>query len=319
MKINEILQNVKKLGIAGHIRPDGDCVGSCMGLYNYINNNYPEIEVHVYLEETLSKFQYIKNIEKAEDKVNDSEFDLFIVCDLSDKERIGVAKEEFFKTENNFCIDHHISNNKFAKKNHVITGLSSTSELLYEMMDEEKIDLDTATALYTGIIHDTGVFKYESTTERTMTIAGKLISKGVDFPTIIDGGFYEKSYIQNQILGKAILESMLIIDKKCIVSSVSRADMAFYNVTPKDMGGIVEQLRLTEGVECAIFLYETDSMEYKVSLRSKKIIDVNAIAGYYGGGGHIRAAGCTMKGTMHDAINNISKLVEQQLKKANLV
>jgi phosphoesterase RecJ-like protein len=317
LKIADILKDRKKIGIAGHVRPDGDCVGSCMGLYNYILDNFKDIEVHVYLEDTLDKFNYIANIEKAEKIVTDKDFDLFISLDLGDIERLAVAKEAFLNTENTICIDHHTTSKRFAKVNHVISGISSTSEILYSMMEEEKISLNTATALYTGIIHDTGVFKYESTTEKTMNIAGKLMSKGVDFPTIIDSGFYEKSYLQNQILGRAMLESILILDGKCIFSVIRKDEMEFFGLSPADLGGIVEQLRLTEKVECAIFLYEIEPLEYKVSLRSKKIVDVNQIAAYFGGGGHIRAAGCTMKGTVHDAVNNITKHIEKQLLKLN--
>ena len=90
--------------------------------------------------------------------------------------------------------------------------------------------------------------------------------------------------------------------------------MDFYGITPNELGGVVEQLRLTSGVECAIFLYEVEYMDFKISLRSKKYLNVNEIAEYFGGGGHKRAAGCTFKGTVHDAINNILQRIDEQLK-----
>ena len=89
--------------------------------------------------------------------------------------------------------------------------------------------------------------------------------------------------------------------------------MDFYNVGKEDMDGVVDQLRLTKGTECAIFLYETGDMEFKVSLRSKRYIDVSKIAVHFGGGGHIRAAGFTMNGTMHDIVNNITEQIELQI------
>ncbi len=313
MKLEDILVNVKKMAIAGHVRPDGDCVGSCMGLYNYITENYSDIEVHVYLEEITENFNYIYNVDKIENEVKDKDFDLFMSIDVSDSERIGVAKNEFFATENNINIDHHISNRNFGKVNHVLPGVSSASEVVYDMLDDSKISINTATALYTGIVHDTGVFKYKSTTAHTMCVAGRLIDKGIDFPSIIDKGFYENTYNQNQILGRALLESILILDKKCIFSVVSQEEMEFYGVSTKELGGIVEQLRLTKGVECAILMYESAPMKYKVSLRSKDFIDVNAVASYFGGGGHVMAAGCEMKGTSHDVINNLCRRIEEQL------
>ena len=129
---------------------------------------------------------------------------------------------------------------------------------------------------------------------------------------IIDNSFYKKSYVQNQILGRALLESVLFYDGKCIFSSVTRDEMDFYGVTGRELGGIIEQLRLTDGVEVAIFLYETGDNEYKVSLRSKKEIDVSRIAACFGGGGHIRAAGFNAKGTVYEIVNRIGEMIEQQ-------
>lgn len=312
MKIHDKLNNVKKLGIAGHVRPDGDCVGSCMGMYNYVIDNYKDIETHVFMEEPGDKFNYIANINKIETEIHDKDFDLFIIIDVSDKSRIGVATDAFNSAKNTLCIDHHISNVGIANENIVIPTASSASEVVYDMLDEDKISKNTAEALYTGIIHDSGVFKYSSTSEHTMNVAGKLITKGFNFQAIIDDGFYSKSYIQNQVLGRALLESIMFFDGKCIVSSLSRELIDFYGVTPKELGGIVEQLRLTRGVECAMFLYETEEMEYKVSLRSNNFIDCNEVVSSFGGGGHIRAAGCTMRGTAHDVINNLSQKIEQQ-------
>lgn len=312
MKIHDKLINVKKLGIAGHVRPDGDCVGSCMGMYNYIVDNYKDIETHIYMEQPGEKFDYIANIDKIEEEVKDSGFDLFIILDVSDKSRIGVATNAFNEATNTLCIDHHISNYGIANENVVIPSASSASEVVYDLLEDDKISKNTAEALYTGIIHDSGVFKYSSTSEHTMNIAGKLMNKGFNFQEIIDDGFYAKSYIQNQILGRALLESILFLNGKCIFSSLSRELMDFYGVTPKELGGIVEQLRLTRGVECAVFIYQTDEMEYKVSLRSNSIIDCNEVVSSFGGGGHVRAAGCTMRGTAHDVINNLSEKIEQQ-------
>lgn len=314
MKLSEKIQNVQSIAIAGHIRPDGDCVGSCMGLYNYLIENYPEKKVSVYMENPGNGFSYISHISDIKEEADTEDVDLFILLDVSDVARIGVAGEMFSRCENTLCIDHHISNQGLAKENVIKCNASSASEVLFELLDEEKISKSVAEALYTGIIHDSGVFKYSSTSENTMNIAGKLMSKGIDFQTIIDEGFYSKSYRQNQILGRALLESIVFFEGKCIFSVISAKDMEFFGVGPKDLGGIVEQLRLTDGVECAILLYEIAHLEYKVSLRSKKCLDVNKVAGYFGGGGHVRAAGCTMEGTAHDVINNLAERIDQEFK-----
>ena len=145
-----------------------------------------------------------------------------------------------------------------------------------------------------------------------MDICGRLMSFGFDFPKIIDETFYERTYVQNQILGRSILESIIFMDGKCIASAIDRKTMDFYGATSKDLEGIVNQLRYTKGVDCAIFMYESGPLEYKVSMRSNGVIDVSKIATTLGGGGHVRAAGFTMTGRYHDIINNISDMIEKQ-------
>ncbi len=109
------------------------------------------------------------------------------------------------------------------------------------------------------------------------------------------------------------MESIRFMNGSCIVSAIDKKTMDFYNVSSQDFEGIVSQLRNIKGVDCAIFMYETDLQEYKVSLRSNEKVDVAKIAASFGGGGHMRAAGCSMKGTFHDCVNNLSRYIEMQL------
>lgn len=317
--ILEYIEDAKTIGIAGHVRPDGDCVGSCLALYFYLKKNLPEnVTIDLYLEpipEKLCKY-WDSSIIKQENREG-IQYDLFIALDSGSPDRLGFALEYFDRATRTINIDHHISNVKFANTNVVKDMASSTCEVLFDLFDYDKVDEDIAKALYLGIIHDTGVFKHSNTTEKTMRIAGKLIAKGVPFTQMIDETFYLKNYRQNQILGRCLLESILILNGKCIVSSVSRKMLEFYEATSADLDGIIDQLRITQGVEVAIFLYETDLHEYKVSMRSNELVDVRKIATYFGGGGHIRAAGCTMHGTIHDVVNNLSAHIEYQLSNQN--
>ena len=316
MNVLEELKGAETVGITGHIRPDGDCIGSCMGLYSYLKDNCPQLDVTVYLETPGSEFHYIRDIDKIQ-TIPDikKKYDVFFVLDCSSLDRIEPFHNCFENAKKTVCIDHHISNGSFADVNVVDAQASSACEVLYRTLEDDKISKDTAACIYTGIVHDTGVFKYSSTSAQTMLIAGKMMEKGGPVPLDIlmkYNSFYAKTYIQNQILGRALLESVLFYDGKCIFSLVTQDEMNFYGVTGSQLGGIVEQLRLTEGVEVAIFLYQTGEEEYKVSLRSKKVIDVSKIAMHYGGGGHIRAAGFTANGAVHDIINNIGARIEEQ-------
>ena len=315
-KITSELKDVKTVGIAGHIRPDGDCVGACMGLYLYLKANYPEIQTDVYLEEPKAGFSFIKDLDQIKTEYDESrKYDVFFILDTSEKNRIGVAIAGYESAGKTICIDHHISNKGFGEVNIIEPDISSASELLYTLLDKEKIPVEAAEAIYTGIVHDTGVFQYACTSPETMEIAAELMRKGIDGNEIIDKTYYEKTYVQNQILGRALLESMLILDKRCIVSVIRKKSMEFFQAKPSDLEGIVSQLRLTKGVEVAMFLHETEAQKFKVSLRSKGKVDVSRIAQYFGGGGHVRAAGVTMQGSSHDVINNITEQIAVQLDK----
>lgn len=317
-KISEMLDAVRTVGIAGHIRPDGDCVGSCMAVRLYLEENFPQLErVDVYLEEIPSSYHLLEGTDRIiHDCSRPFEYDLFIALDCGDARRLGDAARYLESAKHTVCYDHHISNTGYADENYIFPDSSSTAEVVYHIMEDEKISLAVARALYMGIVHDTGVFQYSCTKPETLETAANLLRKGVDGNYIIDTTCMEKSYVQNQILGRALLESIMVLDGTCIISAVKLKDMKFYGVKPADLDGIVSQLRLTRGVETALFLNEIGNQEYKVSMRSKEIVDVSEIARYFGGGGHVRAAGCTMQGSFYDVVNNLTKHIEKQMKAA---
>ncbi len=314
LKLDEILQGVKRAGIAGHVRPDGDCTGSCLALYQYLRMYYPEVSTDVYLEEIPNSFHMLTGADEIRHELpEDTGYDVFFALDCGDTKRLGFAGTLFEQAKKTVCIDHHVSNLAFADVNQIVPDASSTSELIYDLLEKERITKEIAEALYLGIVHDTGVFQYSCTKPSTMEAAAELLRKGIDGPKIIEKTFYEKTYAQNQVLGKALLESICLMDGKVIFSYITKKSMNFFGVKAKDLEGIISQLRVTTGVEAAIFLYELESGEFKVSLRSKEKVDVSKVAQYFGGGGHVRAAGLTFRGTVHDAVNNIVGQVALQL------
>lgn len=312
--LSDILKGKKRIALSGHVRPDGDCVGSSMGLYLYLTEQFPEIEVDLYLEKIPASFSIISRTEEIRHTLSEeTAYDLFICLDCGDEQRLGPFAPLLRQAAHTVCIDHHVSNDAFAELNYIRPEASSTSELVYTLLEDEKISKACAEALYMGIAHDTGVFQYSCTSPETMEAAAQLLRKGIDGSEIIEKTYFEKTYIQNQILGRALLESMLVLEKQVVVSVVSRKEMKFFEAVPSDLEGIVAQLRQTKGVEVAIFLHETDTREYKVSLRSKGKVNVSSIAQYFGGGGHVRAAGVTMKGSAHDVINNLLRQIDTDI------
>ena len=316
MNILKEVKGAKTIGISGHIRPDGDCIGSTMGLYLYLLKACPEADIQVFIEKPADIFGCISRVDEihTDFETDVDTFDVFIVLDASG-DRIGDARKYFDGAVKKINIDHHISNKGCGDVNYIVPDASSACELVYDVIEDKSlIDVEIAKALYIGMVHDTGVFQYSNTSPKTLRTAAELISFGFDFSKLIDETFYEKTYVQNQILGRALLESIMFMDGRCIVSMVDKKTMNFYHVVPHDLDGIVNQLRYTKGVDCAIFMYQLDTLEYKVSLRSNGGVDVAKVAAYFGGGGHIKAAGVTMKGTFHDIVNNLSTQIAEQIK-----
>ena len=308
------LEGVQTVAIAGHVRPDGDCVGSCLATYNYIKDNYPKIEVALYLQPIPNIFKFLSRADEIMHSCEeDKTYDLFIAQDCGDLKRLGDAAKYFETAKKTICVDHHVSNDNFADENYIFPYASSASELVFGLIGEKSITKKIAECIYVGMVHDTGVFQYSCTSAKTMEIAGKLMEMGIDFSKIVDETFYTKTFEQNQILGKALLNSRLLLDGKMIASFITMEEMKQYHVLPKHLDGIVNQLRVTKGVEAAVFLYENEDGSYKVSTRSNGLVNVAELAVRFGGGGHERAAGFSMEGTPEDLINMVACEIEKQL------
>jgi phosphoesterase RecJ-like protein len=227
--------------------------------------------------------------------------------------RLGRAADYFEAARHTFCVDHHVSNQSFAEENYIFPDASSTCELVYEIMDKSNITLPIAECLYTGMVHDTGVFQYSCTSKKTMEIAGTLMEMGIDYPKIVDETFYTKTFAQNKILGQALLNSRLYLDGSCIVSAITRKEMEQFDVLPKHLDGIVNQLRITKGVRVALFLYENEDGSWKGSLRVNGEFNVADVAVCLGGGGHVKAAGFTIEGPLDTVVARVLQEISARL------
>lgn len=312
--LDSYLLGKRTVGIAGHVRPDGDCAGSTLAIYNYICDNYPDTFVRLYLEPIPNIFKFLQ---RSEEIVNacteDIEFDLFIALDCGDTGRLGNAAKYFEGAKHTLCIDHHVSNQSFAEENYIFPEASSTCELVYELMDKSRITKQIAECLYTGMVHDTGVFQYSCTSAKTMNIAGQLMETGIDYPKIVDETFYTKTFEQNQVLGQALLNARLFLDGRLIVSVISAEEMDRYGVLPKHLDGIVNQLRITKDVAVAAFLYENGDGTFKGSLRANGDFNAAEVAAGFGGGGHVKAAGFSIEGPAEEAVSRVVRAIEEKL------
>lgn len=315
MNLLEEIGSAKSVAIAGHIRPDGDCISSTLAVYGYLKNARPDMKITVFTQDNPPTiFSYLKGYDEMNLTYSPKEkYDVFIALDVSSIDRLGESVYFFDAADKTICVDHHETNPGLADVNEIRPKASSTCEVLYNLFEKQYIDDAVAECLFTGIVHDSGVFQYSNMSRESFNIVGELVEYGFDGPKIIQDTFYVKSYVQNQILGRALLESILFMDGKCIVSMVDRKMMDFYNVLPKHLEGIVNQLKNTRGVEVAIFMYEMGTQRFKVSMRSNGGVNVATVATVFGGGGHERAAGVEMNGTYYDVINALSKEIEKQM------
>lgn len=317
--MNELVRQIcsaKKIGVAGHIRPDGDCIGSCCALYHYIKDNFltEEQQLIVYMEGIAPQFYLLDGLQEFVSDVTQLDgCDLFISLDCASVDRLGKAEEYFDKAQNTILVDHHISNTSYAQHCIVDAEASSACEVLFGLMDADKISLSCAKAIYLGIVHDTGVFKHSNTKRRTMEIAGLLLEKGVSSSAIIDGTFFEKSYLQTQLLGRCLMESVLYLQDKVIVSVVPLSMKKVYGAVSSDFDGVIDNLRVTRGIEVAILMTEEEENKFKVSMRSNHEVNVSEIAQSFGGGGHVKAAGCNMSGSATSILEKLINAISIQL------
>lgn len=315
INLDEELGKVNRVAITGHIRPDGDCTGSTLGVYNYIIDNFKNIEACVYIETPGNEFSYIPHIDLVKNEYDGkTEYDLLIVCDCGAQNRFEPFAGLIEKSKRVLCIDHHVGNSGFADVTVVVEDYSSTCELVYDCMDLDKISQNTAICLFTGLVTDTGSFKYQCVTPKTHMVAANLMEKGINHTSIMDSCMSTHTFAQNQVIGKALSTSRLILENRVIVSYFTKEQMDEYHVIGRDMGVVIDELRTTAGTEVAVFLYEVEKGQFKISFRSRDFIDVSKICRMYGGGGHIKAAGCTIEGNPEEIIQRITLNLLEQFK-----
>ena len=325
--IAQAVRGAATIGISGHEKPDGDCVGSCLGLAHYLRNRFPDARVDVFLE--MPPRELLENIPGAEGictsfETDIASYDVFIICD-SAKERTKGAERMFDAAKRKINIDHHISNPGCGEINCVDAEASSACELVYDLIRAaggeaeaaDPVTREIAQALYIGMVTDTGVFRFSNTSRHTMEAAGDLMTYGFDHAKIVREVFYEKSYVQQRMIARALTGSSLHFGGRVIVSRINREDILEEGAARDDLEGASAQLMLTRGCVCAAFLHEQEKDEYRVSLRSTGEADVSRIAESFGGGGHMRAAGCTLKAQGKEAEAAILSAIGRELSRSS--
>ncbi|MDR2939470.1 MAG: bifunctional oligoribonuclease/PAP phosphatase NrnA [Clostridiales bacterium] len=308
--ILEIIKPYNEIIIAGHIKPDGDAVGACLALAMICNKIGKQPKI------ILDKFTDRYNIIPGEENIftgdcNEIKPDVFISLDCGDVRRLNEKAADLFnRSKVTINIDHHISNTNFAQYNYVET-LSSTCELVYKLFIQFIIfDKDIASAIYAGVIYDTGGLRYKNTTPETVSIVANLMSLGIDHSELYSSIMTRYSY--NEIMSVAKGVQNLIIDGDVAFSFFTIGEMKELNVDVTDLDYIITYMMNIDNICTGVFIYETEENIFKVSLRSK-VINVSELAKSFGGGGHVNAAGCTLSGSKNEVYAIIKTKIQEEI------
>lgn len=311
-QLNDIIKASKNILIISHLNPDGDTLGSMCGLYSGIKDNFKKKADMLVMSKVPAIYEflpYIKEAKHISEFDNSREYDLVINVDVASYDRMCDAAVFFERAAYTVNLDHHKTNESYAKLNFVEADASSTGEVLYGIMKDMdwSVNLDTAVCLYTAILTDTGSFRFDNTSPRALNFASELVEKGVK-PSQIYKYCYESNskelvMFQAYCISKAVFED----DNKIVYTIVYKKDMEKFNAGEDCTEGLTERLRAIITTEVAFVVKQLNANTSKISMRSKNI-DVAEICSVFGGGGHKLAAGCVIKANPQDAVK---KLLEE--------
>ena len=305
--VTEKIASERDFIIIGHVNPDGDTLGSGLALLLALQKmgKSAVFVVDGVLPDKLkfmTKYAEVRDFDTFEDRT----YGCAIAVDVSNFSRLGRFQRIFESNGNTIVIDHHTTNEGFGAQN-LVLSYGATGQIVLEILDELGVPVDEkiANLLYAAICTDTGNFTYSNTDESVLLAAARLCGLGADIPFLNERIYRERSFGATRLIGKAIERMALLEEGKISFTYVLLTDYGVVGAKPEDTDELVNYAREVEGVEIAVFLREVDSGIFKASLRSKKYADVSALAGEFGGGGHIFAAGCTVEGDINTAAGSI--------------
>lgn len=327
--VQNLLSTPKKIAIIPHRNPDGDALGSTLGLYHVLKqlnhdvkvispNDFPDFIAWLPGSETVEIFE--KNKEVTTEFLNTS--DLIFTLDFNALHRTGdLMADVLTKVKVPFImIDHHQMPDDYALVTISDVNFGSTCELLYHFLVDLElnslINKDAATCIYTGIVTDSGSFKFKKTTGNTHRVVADLIDLGVDNPMVHADLFSTNSYSRLQLLGRALENLKVLPQHKTAYTTISQKELYEFNFQKGDTEGIVNYGLSIKGIDfAAIFIENKDEGIIKISFRSEGNFDVNEFARkYFNGGGHINAAGGKSLVSLTETVNQFVSILAEENK-----
>lgn len=315
--IKKAIQKFNRFLISSHINPEGDSIGSQIALALLLKRLGKSVVI-VNESPVPQILRFINGTENVlKEMPRDFDFQAAIILDCPDMSRLGKVSKCVREDHVIFNIDHHVSNENFGKYNWVDTDVSSAGEMIFELFKtfKMKIGYDEAVCIYVAIMTDTGSFRYKNTFARTHAITAELLDKGVE-PYDIYGRIYETTTLEDtHLLAEALQTLKKTDDGKIAWLWITKDMLKKTKASLEGTEGIINFARSIEGVEIAILFRETGTKDrIKVSFRSKGKVDVNKLASFFKGGGHVTASGCTVFGKMDEAEKKVLDKARGMLK-----
>lgn len=309
-----LVRRSHSIAIFSHVNPDGDSIGVGLGLQRGLRS--AGHETCFAISDPLPQiFEYLPDVDTIQHSLPDRDFDLFLVADCGDIQRVGRLYEENerrFRRTPILNLDHHDSNTMFGMVNYVDITAASSSELAFNLLEELKVAIDgaTATSFLTGIINDTGSFQHSNTDARVLQIASSLRHYGGDLEQSAFEMFRAKPLSTAKLWGLVLATLRLDEERGIVWAHMTPAMAREAGAATDESEGVVDYMSGIREATIAAFLKEREPGIVRVSLRSHGL-DVSQICSTFGGGGHIRAAGCTIHGTLREAEQQISQVFDE--------
>jgi phosphoesterase RecJ-like protein len=315
--ISNALRDARTVGVASHIRPDADALGSTIAFALWLRDCGKEVTA--YNEEgSTSKFHYLPCHEIVSlPPATPQQFDVFVALDTSVKNRLGTVNKAIAPGTTILNIDHHISNENYGDVNFIDASAPATGQILLEFFQHvgARVSAEMATNLFAAISTDTGSFQYAGTNERTFAAASHLIGCGVDVPGLSRAMYDSQPRRRFELLRHALNTAEFHCDDRIATFSLPMDLVERLKVLPEDNEGIIDHLRSIDGVEAAVFFEELPEGKVRVSARSKfPRIDVCKVCKQFEGGGHAMAAGARVDGTLAQVKNDFLKALSDEIR-----
>jgi phosphoesterase RecJ-like protein len=317
MDAKELVQRARNVIVCAHINPDGDTLGSMLGMYHVLTaaGKYVQRACH---NTAPPQFEFLPGHEGVGPAIPDRPWDLIICHDASDVQRFGSVWEQhqdLFERVPSICIDHHITNSGWATVNLIDTSAAATAEIVYWFARElgYPITPEAATCILTGIFTDSGSFQFQATSPRTLRAAADLVEVGAPLPQIAFETWRKKTFASARIWGAALVNLQLSTDGRYCWSAVTQEMLREHGANFNDLEGAVSHMSGIAGPSMVALFKEVGPAEVDVSLRSMDDTDCTVVAVKFGGGGHKKAAGCTVHAPLPEAqrqvLAEVAKLV----------